>query len=357
MNIHTLPYTRKIKPAPQKPVENAQPLFGSYAGMFRTFDIKGVKRPFGSLPIPAFLTDMRVTDSLRLLFCDKNIIGEIEFFYGGYFSFMETTIWDRNTNRQLAYRRLLPAGFMHLPQFLGYCVAACRVRKRYVRIFSRLSKGMLHADFDFLASNDRPACEGRLDFDARSSQCTDYSAVVPYFVNKRCQASYTHTFQVYGWISLGHSYDIQLYKTSAAGFLNFRKTYTSFRTKRAILIGLGYIDSILTCFQVSDSVAPDSYTHNDNILFYGSIRIPLPPVRITRPFGSASKWVVQDTENMVDLVFTPIAISNRKLNAVICRTDYKTIYGSFEGTLLLAAEKELKLKNFPGIGKKVRMRI
>jgi len=357
MNIQNVPYTRTITPAPRRPVENSVPLFGSYSGMFHTFDIRGLKKPFGNLPIPSFITDIRVTDTIRLLFCDNTLIGEIEFFYGGYFALMETTLWNRQTNRPLAYRQLLPTGFVHLPKYIAYSVAACRVRRRYVRIFSRLSKGMLYADFDFLASNDRPSCEGRLAFHAREAQCTDYSAVIPSFVNRRCQAVYFRSFTVDGWVSFGHNYDMQLDRASAVGFLDFRKTYTSLHTKRAVVIGLGSIDGIQVCFHLSNSIAPDSYNYNDNILFYGGQRLPLPPVRITYPFGSSNNWVIQDTENMVDLTFTPNAVSQRDLNILICRRNYKTVYGTFEGSFLTGDGKQLKLKGFPGIAKKVRMRM
>ncbi|MGP1445067.1 DUF2804 family protein [Treponema sp.] len=357
MNIQKILYTRPITPAPRCPVENSVPLFGSYSGMFHTFDIKGLKKPFGNLPIPSFITDTRITDTIRLLFCDDTIIGEIAFFYGGYFSLMETTLWNRQTNRQLAYRQFLPIGFVHLPKYLAYSVAACRVSGRYVRLFSRLSKGMLYADFDFLASNDRPSCEGRLAFHAEDPQCTDYSAVIPSFVNRRCQAVYFRSFTVHGWVSFGHHQDIQLERNRAVGFIDFRKTYTTLHTKRAVVIGMGYIDGVQVCFHLSKSIAPDSYTYNDNILFYGGKRIPLPPVRITYPFGSSDKWVVQDTENMVDLTFTPNMLLQRNLNILICRRDYKTIYGTFEGSFLIEDDHFLKLKGFPGIAKKVRMRM
>lgn len=79
MDIQKVPYTRIITPAPRRPVENSVPLFGSYSGMFHTFDIRGVKKPFGDLPFPSFITDIRITDTLRLLFSDENLIGEIEF--------------------------------------------------------------------------------------------------------------------------------------------------------------------------------------------------------------------------------------------------------------------------------------
>jgi hypothetical protein len=325
--------------------------------MFHTFDIRGVKKPFGNLPLPSFMSDIRITDTLRLLFCDESLIGEIEFFYGGYFAFMETTLWNRQINRLFAYRQLLPLGFIHLPKYIAYSVATCRVRRRYVRIFSRLSKGMLYADFDFLAANDRPSCEGRLDFDSRSPQCTDYSAVIPAFVSRRCQAVYFRSFSVNGWVAFGHTQDIQLNKATAVGFLDFRKTYTTLRTKRSVVIGLGFIDGTQVSFHLSNSIAPDSYTYNDNILFYGGKRIPLPPVRITYPFGSSKNWIIQDTESMVDLTFTPSAISQRELNILVWRRDYKTICGTFEGSFLIEDSAPLKLKGVLGVAKKVRMRM
>ncbi len=350
-------YTRIITPAPRKPVERGRPLFGSYSGMFHNFDIRGLKNPYGRLPSPSFITDLRVIDTLRLVFCDEHILGAIEFFYGGYFSYMETMFWLRQTNRQFAYRQILPAGFMHLPHYIPYSVAACRVRRRYVRLFSRLSKGMLHADFDFLGSRGRPTCEGRLDFDACNPECTDYSAVIPYFVNRRCEAVYLRSFRSTGWISFGSDWDIQLDKKTAAGFLDFRQAYIGLRTRRAFLIGLGYLDGVQVSFQLSDSTSTDKYAYNDNMLFFGGKRIPLPPVRISRPYGSGEQWIIQDTENMVDLTFNPATVLHRKLNAFVCKTDYKIICGTFDGFFLTPEGQEIKLKAFTGLGKRIRMRI
>ena len=168
---------------------------------------------------------------------------------------------------------------------------------------------------------------------------------------------YFRSFAVNGWVTFGHNQDIQLSKASGVGFLDFRKTYTSPHTKRSVVIGLGFIEGAQVSFHLSDSIAPDSYSYNDNILFYGGKRIPLPPVRITYPFGSSKNWIIQDTENMVDLTFTPGAISQRSLNILVWRRDYKTICGTFEGSFLIEDGVVLKLKGFPGIAKKVRMRM
>jgi hypothetical protein len=75
-------------------------------------DIRGMKRPFGNLPIPSVLTDRRVMGIMRFIFCDANNIGEIELFDAGYFS-----LWKRQygTARRSAVSRiagLSPPGFM-----------------------------------------------------------------------------------------------------------------------------------------------------------------------------------------------------------------------------------------------------
>lgn len=349
-------YTRILTPAPIKPVQHGKPVFGSYTGWFKYFDIRGVTRPFGDLPVPAFITNQRIKDILRFMFCSDEVIGEVEFFYGGYFSFMETTIWVRATQQKFAYRQLLPGGFIHPPSHIGYSVTTCRTRRRYVRLFSRLSKGMLHADFEFLASGDRPLCEGRLDFDIRNNESINYSSVIPYYVSRRCQAGYFQCGVISGWVSFGYK-DIYLDKSTAVGVIDFRKTYLGLRTKRNFLTGLGRLGGKMLSFQLSNSVATDSNVYNANIMLYGGEHTPLPPVTITRPYGSAGKWIIQDTEGMVDLTFEPISQNQRSLNALVVRTNYKTVYGTYSGVLLTHTGESIKLKNFPGIAKRIRLRI
>ncbi len=349
-------YTRNITSAPQKPVKKGKALFGSYNGWFKYFDIKGLVRPFGNLPIPTIFTNLRIKEVFRFMFCSDELVAEIEFFSGGYFSFMETTLWITETQQKLAYRQLLPGGFIHLPKHIGYSVMTCRGHKRYVRIFSRLSKGRLHVDFDFLATGERPICEGRLDFDIRNGEALNYSSVIPYLVNRRCEASYFQSGVIDGWVSLGFK-DMYIDSKNAVGAIDFRKSYLGLRTKRLFLTGLGRIDGKMLSFQLSDSISPDSARYNSNILLYDGAHTPLPAVTITRPLGSDGKWVIQDTEGMVDLIFTPLSQSKRWLNALVLKTTYRTIYGVFSGVIMTHDGTPIKLKKFSGIAKDFRLRM
>ncbi len=350
-------YTRELLPPPESPVKDGKPVFGSFSGAFKKFEIKGLWKPFGNLPIPKILTDTRITGSMRFVFCNDDIIGEIAFFSCFSFSLMETTFWLRKTNQKYSYKQYQPYRFIHMPKHLSYSITACRKQGRYAKIFSRLSHGKLHADFDFVARDTRPPCEGRLDLDIKVPEAQNFSCVVPYKVSRRCQAVYVHCGAVEGWISLGYNEDIVLNKDSSIGFFDIRKTYTGLRAKRNIVTGLGKIDGKSLAFQLGSSIAPDSNKHNENIMLYCGKRTLLPPVRMTTPYGYTKKWIIQDTESMVDLVFTPLSHNFRKVSAIIFRTEYSTIYGTFEGTILTSEGEEVKLKNFPGIIKKYNIRV
>jgi hypothetical protein len=93
------------------------------------------------------------------------------------------------------------------------------------------------------------------------------------------------------------------------------------------------------------------------VLFVDGKVWPLPPVRITRPYGISGDWIIQDTESMIDLVFSPISDSARRLSVFIVRTDYHTVYGLFEGVLRTGEGEKIALKGFAGIGKKISLRI
>lgn len=349
-------YSREINPAPESPLVNGRPLFGSFSGPFEKFDIRGLKRAFGNYPIPVLLTNLRIFESIRFLFCDENCIGEIELFNAHYFAYMETVIWNRETKHKIAYRHIVFPGFIRIPRSFANSVSACRSRSRFVRIHTRLQRKLIHADFDFLGSDYRPPCEGRIEMDLSAPDAADFSSVVPYKVKRKCQVSYQVSAPLHGWINTGFE-DHQIQANLGIGFLDVRKTYMSLRTKGSSVIGLGKINGQTVTFRFGNSVFRDDGIYNDNVLFWGGKPWPMPAVKITRPYGIMGDWVIQDTESMVDLVFTPVSDNARKLSAFIVRTEYHSVYGLFNGVLITSDGIKIGLKEFPGVGKKILLRV
>ena len=83
----------------------------------------------------------------------------------------------------------------------------------------------------------------------------------------------------------------------------------------------------------------------------------LPPVYMTHPFGISKEWVIQDTENMVDLTFTPASLNTRTVNIIALRTTYTNMFGHFDGVLLTKDGEKITLKHFPGILQKGMLRL
>lgn len=358
MSDETKPlYTRPIlQNIPVHLFDEQEIYFGTYNGRFENFSIKGLRRPFGNLPLPRFITNTRVNSLMRLLFQNDDVIGELTFFVSSFFSAMETVYWNKKTKKRNAYRQVLPCGFIHLPKRLGYNITACRTRRRYIRILSRLTRGALYADIDFPASTGRPALEARFDVTFSGKECAELSAVTPFFVNKRFEASYNFTAPMSGWLSENYFRDFIFPAESSVCFFDYRKAYCGLKTKRTFLSGFGRFDGKILSFQLNTSIAPDSDSYNDNLLFYGGEVTPLPPVKITMPFGIDKKWNIQDTEGMVDLTFEPASLLQRSSNFFLLRMNYTTVYGNFEGTLVRKNGSRIKLENYDGIAKRIQLR-
>ena len=83
----------------------------------------------------------------------------------------------------------------------------------------------------------------------------------------------------------------------------------------------------------------------------------MPPVCITHPFGLNGKWIIQDTEGMIDLTFNPISDNCRNLNIVALKTTYHILYGNYDGVLTTFEGEKLNLHNFSGVMEESMLRL
>ncbi len=143
------------------------------------------------------------------------------------------------------------------------------------------------------------------------------------------------------------------------GMMILNRTYFKFHSKNSTAYGIGDLKGKNIVFYLNtsnmDAAASDSY--NSNVLVVDGKQTALPPVYMTHPFGIDKNWIIQDTESMVDLTFTPLSVNSRTLNLIALRTNYYTMYGTFEGVLLTSDGEKITLKNFPGLLHKGMLRL
>ena len=78
---------------------------------------------------------------------------------------------------------------------------------------------------------------------------------------------------------------------------------------------------------------------------------------MTQPFGLGKKWIIQDTENMVDLTFEPSSRINRELSLFAFKILVSNIYGKFEGVLKTQDGEDIKISGFGGIARDQLLRV
>lgn len=350
-------YTRELKEAPEYPVFRKEPAFGSYLGSFKFLDISGMRRPYGGFPIPSAVTKLRIFGSASFFFCDGDILGETFFFSNPVFAYMETVVWNRKTAVRHVYRQPVLNRLTRMPRKIEGGSISCRKKRNFARLSIRENLHNFALALKLTgtrgAKNRHQDLSGKLVLSCAAAGGAVFSALVPYVNRRRCQASIYAAGYAGGEISCSG----KTQRFQGAALAELREAYFSLRTKAARLYGFSVWNGKVLAFCLGDSVSKDDYACNSNVLLYDGKITPLPPVRITRPYGSAGEWIIQDTENMVDLKFLPVSVYAHKKSLLIVRTQYKTVYGNFEGALMTADGEMLPLKDFPGIAKKILLRL
>lgn len=355
-------YTRIVSVPPKKLVENGKPVFGTFSCAPERLDIRNVRRPFGVLPLPMFITNLRIRSRLSFFFCAGEYIGSVEFMDAKVFGSAELVLWNMVDGKKYAYRAVVGPRRRFIPHLLEHGICFVSGRKRYFRVsWDRCHKIV---SFVFTARGDsvRPSVSGTLSADISSPDFCEMAAVLPAPVMRRCRGVYRLTAPIKGNIAFSNVYSTQ--KAEAAhiegsSLFTLGRAYCKLRTLTDMVFGTGSCKgkSVTFCILQTSLEAVDPDRHNENILFVDGVMTPLPPVRITRPYGVTGKWIIQDTESMVDLAFTPVSDNLRILSIFILRTTSHTVYGKFEGVLLTAAGDRIVLKDFPGMAKKQNLRL
>lgn len=354
-------YTREISEMPESFVKNFKPVFGTFKGHPKRLDIRGVFKPYGTIPLPTFITNLRIKSRLTFTFDIGEYIGRITFVDAKIIGYSEVIFWNKSTNQKFVYHSVMGMRKRFIPHNLESASTSSYSKKRYTRISWDRSHGKFSVVFDLNGDSVRPSAHGAISGDFNAEQFAELTCSRPNPTVRRCSALYNCTLPAHGTISLRYKNGEQKTMSDSSGISNFSisRTYMKFRSHGEFVVGFANIKGKNVSFRIAaeshDAVNTDRY--NLNVLFYDGKATPLPPVVISHNMGVNNTWVIQDTENMVDLTFTPISSKLTKISAIILRTTYRSIYGTFDGTLVTADGEKITFKSLPGIAENYLIRL
>ena len=354
-------YTREIKETPDALVQNNKPVFGSFKGHPKRFDIRGVFKPYGTFPLPTFITNLRIKSRLNFSFDIGDYIGRIIFVDAKIIGYSEVIFWNKNTKQKFAYHSLMSMRKRFVPHDLDFASTTSYSRKRYIRISWDRKHGKISAVFDLKGDSVRPSAHGAISADFTDDQFAEMTCSRPNPTSRRCSALYDCSLSAKGTLSLVYKNGETKTMADSTGVASFNitRTYMRFRSHGEFIEAFSKVKGHNLVFHIAaeshDASNTDKY--NLNMLFYKGKATPPPPVVITHTMGINGQWVIQDTENMVDLTFTPVSSSLKKISAIILRTVYRSIYGTFEGTLVTADGEKITFKSLPGLAENYLIRL
>ena len=349
-------YFRQFKEAPAKLIKNGKAAFGCYNGVSPKIDIRGMRAPYAGVPLPSFLSDLRIKSRLSYLFNINKYIGYADFFDFKVIGLAQIIFWNKETSKKCVYHAIMPPRRRFVPTETTRGICASYRKSRYIKISWGRSHKHHALSFKVKGDGARPDAEGYFYSSVKDEIHTDSFFVTPSPASSRASATWISTMKILGHIALNNG---QTDDSEGLASMVMNRTYYNMHSKTVNVCGIGKLNEQNIVFQLKSSNmdAADSDTYNENILVVNSEITPLPPVYITHPFGMNDRWIIQDTESMVDLTFTPQSVDNRILNLIAMRTDSTSIYGTFEGTLLTKDGGKIPLKGFPGLLCRNQLRI
>ncbi len=354
-------YSRILEDCPQTFVKDGKCVFGTFPGHSERLDIRGVSRAYLDLPIPKWITNLRIKSRLSFFFNVGEYLGYIDFFDAKIFGLAEVTFWSTSTKQRFSYRTLTGPRKRLVPHNLISAATSSYKKARYIRVSWDRAHNRLSAIFNLRGDSVRPGVNGVVQARFSDPQSTEITCVVPAPTLRRCSARYYASMPVKGTLTLvpAHENPVPMEDSQGVSFFEINRTYMKFRSFAEFATGLGYIGEKQITFRIEagsqDAVDPDRY--NANILFYDGKSTPLPPVVITHNYGIMKTWNIQDTENMIDLTFTPISDNHNIINAILFRTEYHAIYGQFNGALVTKDGEKLAINGLLGICRDMNIRL
>ena len=349
-------YSRQFTQAPEHLVENGKAHFGSYDGVSSKTDIRGMRAPYAGIPVPSIISNLRIKSRLEYIFSLKDYIGLSQFYDFKVIGLGEIIFWNIQTGKKYVYHTIMPSRRRFVPVLTTRGICACYRKSRFIKI----SWGRQHKHhaltFKVRGDNARPDAEGYMYSPMQDDMHTDSLFVCPSPASLRCSATWISTMKTLGHVAInGETAE----DSDGLGMMILNRAYYKFHSKSATSYGIGNVKGkkVLFYIKTSNMDAADSDTYNCNLLVVDGKQTALPPVYMTHPFGIDKNWIIQDTESMVDLTFTPLSTNSRTLNLIALRTSYYTMYGTFEGVLLDSNGEKIILKNFPGLLHKGMLRL
>ncbi|MCL2720548.1 MAG: DUF2804 domain-containing protein [Treponema sp.] len=352
-------YTREILPPISSPIEDGNPVMGTWNKAFDKVDLLEIKKPF-RYPFPRWVRNFRIKEwqsfnvnnesyTLDAIFCNVKL-----------FRMAQVILYDKKNNQRFFFRKIKPGTGWQLPLSLANSSIDSHSPDFYFRIHNWLDADTVKLDINIEAKRKQPSLTVHLAFNINRAK-DDPMAVSLGFSKRRIMYAYKAFAPVQGDIVYAGKH-ISINQDTSFGFFCDFKGFFPYRMRSTFCSAAGYIEENSVKerrfgFHIAENQTSEKNKNNENALWIDGKLTPLPPVLITMPNGTDDTWVIQDVEGMIDLTFTQKDYNKNGIKLFITRADYNIVFGYYNGMLVNSDGEKIQIKNLFGMGKKLYLRV
>lgn len=338
-------YIRDIQAPRASPIEDGNPLTGTWNMAFDKVDLLEIRKPY-PYPLPRWAKNYRIKEWYNFSAQDDNFLLEAFFCNLKLYRIAQVLVYDKQSGEKYLFRKVIPGKGWTLPGGLANSSIDSHSARFYFRIHSWLEAGTIRLDINIPAIRRRPSLTVHLAYSV--NQQIVPPLVVSLGISER-SSTYRRTMYAYkafapvrGDIDFGGR-RINIKQETCSGFFCDYKGFFPCRMQAVICGAMGFINNKRFGFHIAENQTSEPNKNNENALWVDEKITLLPPVLITMPNGLDGMWVIQDIEGMIDLTFTPKEQNNTGMK----------LLGYYNGMLLTSEGEQIQIKNLFGIGKKI----
>lgn len=312
--------------------ENGNCVFGTFDGEFEKFSLTKAKKP---THLPQCFNRQKLTlwQAVEINF------GEIMFLTAvcdmGIFGQTLTLVYDKETKKVTSFGGPMPKGRVSVAEKMTGGAKTSANGKN----LSILFENNMQRD-EFALKGDISKKSEKVSYDIVLTRAGSPSVVSIPFGKNRPLYSQKDLFTVKGSLTFGGKTYTADAETTA--IVDDHRGYYPRRMAYDWVTAMGFYDTAEGKtpfgFNLTHNQSTDETDYNENLIWLGKKRLPLPPVRFSRTvesrdFTSESVWTVKDEYGRVDIKFRAFGINPMVIHALVVNIDYYFFFGCFEGTL------------------------
>jgi Protein of unknown function (DUF2804). len=341
-------------PAPEAAVDGGAFAYGRYGTPFLRANMLDVEKPF-HYRVPRVVKDLRLKEWQAYQFGDQRWFFFSALYNAKLCSLALFIAYDRERKRRYGFRRVLPGGIFRFGESLSGSDVYYRGARTLLESACDYDSGSMQLTVVRGGRNAGRRFSGRFRFSCGPKAAAPNVVCLPLGLN-RAMYSTKILMPMEGEFSIGGE-SFHLEGPSSMGVIDDHKGFYPYRMRYDWVSGFGADPKGRRVgFNLTDNQVRDQARYNENCLWINNKVWPLPPVKVTRPQGSAGEWIIQDTEGMVDLIFAPALANDIRFNLGLIECDYNGPLGAFRGELRNGEGEKIQADCLFGAGEKKYLR-